>query len=342
MADTIVIGDRVLVSHAPLNGPSFAGNPHVLSFDGNMDYVSIPACSELGGAATLTVAGWFRCTALDATRYLFLSAYSSTQQFYATVGTTNLTVLLCDGTSASGYFAHSGIVNAGQWHHIAVVYNGAGSTNADKLKVYLDGVLMTLTFSGTIPAATPTTLASTRWGLSAAGSTNAMYGNLYDWRVYTGALSAANVQAVYVGGSGDYTTGRVHQWLLNEGSGAVAEDTGSNPKDGAITGATWEYADEVGFGTDFAQGAVSGPRGTTTPAGGYYLGEVPLYRCADGTLRIGGSLRLYGQLRLETASAPASATATGSAGEIRWDGSGYLYLCIATNTWVRAQLATWP
>ena len=37
---------------------------------------------------------------------------------------------------------------------------------------------------------------------------------------------------------------------------------------------------------------------------------------------------------------PASASATGTAGEIAWDAS-YLYVCTATNTWKRAALSTW-
>ena len=36
---------------------------------------------------------------------------------------------------------------------------------------------------------------------------------------------------------------------------------------------------------------------------------------------------------------PASAVATGTEGDIRWT-AGHVYLCIATNTWVRAALAT--
>ena len=37
---------------------------------------------------------------------------------------------------------------------------------------------------------------------------------------------------------------------------------------------------------------------------------------------------------------PASATATGSAGEIQWD-SNYIYVCVATNTWKRVAISTW-
>jgi len=37
---------------------------------------------------------------------------------------------------------------------------------------------------------------------------------------------------------------------------------------------------------------------------------------------------------------PASATATGIAGEVAWD-ANYIYVCIATNTWKRVALSTW-
>lgn len=39
-------------------------------------------------------------------------------------------------------------------------------------------------------------------------------------------------------------------------------------------------------------------------------------------------------------TAPESSTAPGTTGEVRFT-SGYIYLCVATNTWQRAALATW-
>ena len=45
-------------------------------------------------------------------------------------------------------------------------------------------------------------------------------------------------------------------------------------------------------------------------------------------------------VRVRTARTPASATATGDAGEICWD-ANYIYVCTATNTWKRAALSTW-
>jgi hypothetical protein len=46
-----------------------------------------------------------------------------------------------------------------------------------------------------------------------------------------------------------------------------------------------------------------------------------------------------GEITVE-GSAPASATSSGTAGDIRYDAS-YLYVCVATNTWKRSALATW-
>lgn len=54
----------------------------------------------------------------------------------------------------------------------------------------------------------------------------------------------------------------------------------------------------------------------------------------------GAKLQVTGGIQLVSVSAPSSATATGTAGEIRWDAS-YIYVCTATNTWKRVAIATW-
>jgi hypothetical protein len=40
------------------------------------------------------------------------------------------------------------------------------------------------------------------------------------------------------------------------------------------------------------------------------------------------------------AGTPASATATGTKGTVKYDDE-YLYVCVETNTWVRIPLSTW-
>jgi hypothetical protein len=43
---------------------------------------------------------------------------------------------------------------------------------------------------------------------------------------------------------------------------------------------------------------------------------------------------------LSSVSVPSTATSTGTAGDIRYD-AGYVYVCVATNTWKRAALTSW-
>lgn len=45
-------------------------------------------------------------------------------------------------------------------------------------------------------------------------------------------------------------------------------------------------------------------------------------------------------IRLRTAKTPASASASGNTGDLAWD-ADYVYVCVATNTWKRAPIATW-
>lgn len=47
------------------------------------------------------------------------------------------------------------------------------------------------------------------------------------------------------------------------------------------------------------------------------------------------------KIRVRTAKTPSSASDTGDAGDICWD-SSYIYVCVATNTWKRTAISTWP
>lgn len=58
------------------------------------------------------------------------------------------------------------------------------------------------------------------------------------------------------------------------------------------------------------------------------------------TFDVNGSARVSSLFYSALSSTPASASATGTLGEIRID-ANYIYVCTATNTWKRAAIATW-
>ena len=62
---------------------------------------------------------------------------------------------------------------------------------------------------------------------------------------------------------------------------------------------------------------------------------------ATGDLSVAGDVTLSaGDLNIAAPTVPASASATGTTGDIAW-ASGFVYVCVATNTWQRAAIATW-
>jgi hypothetical protein len=63
------------------------------------------------------------------------------------------------------------------------------------------------------------------------------------------------------------------------------------------------------------------------------VGDVPILQAAAAGVSVT-------QLRITTPSVPASASSACAKGQVAYD-SSYLYLCVATDTWKRAALATW-
>ncbi len=49
---------------------------------------------------------------------------------------------------------------------------------------------------------------------------------------------------------------------------------------------------------------------------------------------------INGNLILASPTVPATASSTGTTGQISWD-ANFIYVCVATNTWKRAALSTW-
>jgi len=86
------------------------------------------------------------------------------------------------------------------WKNVQLVYDGTQATNALKLKLYLNGVQKTLTFSGTLPITLTTSTAALEIGGSSSLATY-FSGKIDDVRVYNYALSEDQVYSVINGGA---------------------------------------------------------------------------------------------------------------------------------------------
>lgn len=85
-----------------------------------------------------------------------------------------------------------------------------------------------------------------------------------------------------------------------------------------------------------------GQTGNTTDDFGFYRGSTQtlLLDASNGNAWFEANVKAGKFLVNILNTAPSSSSDTGEMGEIRWT-NGYVYLCTATNTWLRAALATW-
>lgn len=131
---------------------------------------------------TLDVAtGIFQKNLASATNSVLIDPYSD-GNFYFEI---NL------GSACYGYFDYSLFVTAGKWFHFACIFDGTQATNATRLKTYINGQQMTLTYDATtIPATLPTNTEVYDMGRVANVYWNGM---LDDFRLYSRPLSQAEI-----------------------------------------------------------------------------------------------------------------------------------------------------
>lgn len=177
-------------------------NGYSLDFDGSNEYIATSDIA-IDGLANLTLSAWIRADTFGDYEGI-LSKYTSTTSDvdFLLGGTgagsnTGLFARVANTGNTYGYTAGS-LLTASTWQHVAMVYNGAGSANADKVKVYIDGTERSLTFQGTIPTTTPTNAAVMNIGYYAGGPTY-FDGHIDDARIYTRALSPQEITALAVG-----------------------------------------------------------------------------------------------------------------------------------------------
>ena len=154
-----------------------------LDFDGD-EYVNCGDITELDSTGAFTIAGWFKQTTIDQIEGMFAKRKDDDEQIYiATWNDGNLYTQIESPSpnDAYGYFDYSDAVTAGVWFYYACVFDGSGSANADRLKVYIDGVSQTLSWSNTIGATT------------ADMSGNDFYIGRADTRYWTGHIDSVAV-----------------------------------------------------------------------------------------------------------------------------------------------------
>lgn len=169
------------------------------TFAGDNDFVNAGNVTQLNNTSEFSVSQWVYITDVTAQDRIFHKItngnndisiapfYQTTQRIYFEVG---------NGANSYGYWESTGVVANNNWYNIVGVYDGSAATNAEKLKLYVNGVQRTMTYVGTIPSTTAS-LSGTNLILGAGSSAEYFTGKLDDVRVYSRDLSSEEVGKLY-------------------------------------------------------------------------------------------------------------------------------------------------
>ena len=124
-------------------------NEYSLAFDGVDDYMELGSLSHLQNATQYSISSWFKSPLNNLAQTIY--SWDDGADGYLQL------VLVNDGsfyvynyrTSSIAYgLTATGVISADTWYNALVVFDGGGATNADRLKLYINGTLITLTFTG--------------------------------------------------------------------------------------------------------------------------------------------------------------------------------------------------
>ena len=313
------------LSGVDLSTPPTTGQ--VLKFDGNnwvagpdnagsggtgIALTDISVTTATAGSAALTynnVSGVFTYTPPDVSN--FLTSFTETDPVYSAspaAGILSSNISNWDTAYGWGNHASAGYLTS-ETSHADVVVDG-DFTSA--------GLMSRGGTSGTYSIVTDN---SNNWNTAYGWGNHASAGYLTSYTVTASDLNSISITALSDVNTAGASVNDVLKW----------------------NGSAWTaQADATGGGGGGANVTIS-----DTAPGGASVGDLwwesdkgrlkIYYQDVDTTQWVDASPPLAPAL---SSNAPSTASSAGSAGDIRYD-SGYVYVCIATNTWKRAALTTW-
>jgi hypothetical protein len=178
-----------LVNMAGQDNWRASGSGVALDFDGTNDHVVLSPV--LSGRPVLTVTFWARPTSTSSRIELAEGTNSTIRAGYAFSEDGN--AYLLPGSTAGFGFCNWSSRGVARFIHYAGVFDSTAATNAERARIFLNGVQQTLTFVGTIPTTATVFTGNLLFGLRPDFSSPSS-GLLDDIRIYNRALTPAEIR----------------------------------------------------------------------------------------------------------------------------------------------------
>jgi len=180
------------------------------TFNGSSSIVNCGDINAVDGISALTISTWIKASSLRDFNTIIIKVSNTSNRFGLRLGgsgvgdNNEIIVLMGNGSNTLGYTSSSPI-KVDQWINLVMVFDGSATGNSNRLKLYINSIEDTLTYSGTIPTTTPSTAANLNIGEDTTVANVEWDGDIEDVRVYTEAKSA--------------------NWIKNEFRKAVPDDS---------------------------------------------------------------------------------------------------------------------
>jgi len=238
-----------------------------LSLNGTSQYANVPEGTTFVGRGTYTAEAWFNPSSTtcpsSGTQYCTIFSHPGDFSVYIVDGILQISISYNGNLGSSSIPTYQKPI-VGTWQHVALVKNGAGVT------LYLNGtVIETTTISGYTGPSTQ----SNAFNIGRDSGSTYFAGGLDEFRLYSTALTQAQVQS------------DMNAWGPANASGLVAyydfNDAGASTASNKVTGST------SSTNLTFINSATTSAIETSTVSGGYQIVTFPRsYISANGGYKI--------------------------------------------------------
>ncbi|MGB0390671.1 MAG: LamG-like jellyroll fold domain-containing protein [Salibacteraceae bacterium] len=179
------------------------GSGYALTYDGTNDYVVTSDIPELANASAVTYEAWIYIPGSSWDDYAtILSKEAGSGNRVQLVlsggsqgGTNDIIAVVGDVSNNMNLNTNSDVIPYNTWTHVAMVFDGSLTGDANRLKIYVNGIQQTglaTAGSGSVPATTPNTTAD--FYIGSRGTSLYYPGSLDEVRVWNKALSETELR----------------------------------------------------------------------------------------------------------------------------------------------------
>lgn len=181
------------------------GSGYAIRFDGqgggSAKYVT-PAAINFASATAITISLWTKRNANSGLQVFFEHTAqwdSNPPSFIGVVDSNELYVGMRD--SGGGARQEKCAIGSGSWTHIAMVLDQAANSGVGDVKIYINGTLQSTTITSNTKTSSASFNTDTVYIGGRSGGVFGYDGDVDDFQIISGEVSAANIAAIYAGGS---------------------------------------------------------------------------------------------------------------------------------------------